>query len=232
MRGALTATAFGIAALASPSHAMAHVVIAPATTAPGADQEFTMRVPNERDVPTTRLVVTFPADLTVFSFAPSPGWRRQVLLSSDRRVRGAIFSGGSVPVQGYDDFRFLGVATRPGTYIWSVQQIYADGKSKPWTGPPEGGGAPESGPTAPGPAPVTRVLAGVAPAGSVAPAGATSSPSSGAGVWLGLIAIALAAAAVLCTGFLWSTRPAELPSDREDPDPGEHDDPNPEVSAS
>lgn len=211
------APAFAVVAVAfAPSPAFAHVEVAPATFGARAEQQFTMQVPNERDIPTTRIVVTFPRGLNVFSFASSPGWRKRVLLTADRRVRGVIYSAGSIPVRGYDEFRFLATAQRPGTYLWRVQQVYADGKTKPWTGPPERRGAPEkqTGLTAPGPAPATRATAaGAKDAAAAQPVDAGSSGPSSAGIWLGLIAIAIAAIAVLATGFLWSTRPADLPVD-------------------
>jgi len=83
---------------------------------------------------------------------------------------------------------------------------------KPWTGPPEAAGttSAESGPTAPGPAPAVEISApGAAPAAS----NGGSGDDSGAAVWLGVIAIGVAALALVGVGLLWASRPMTLPGD-------------------
>ena len=90
-----------------------------------------------------------------------------VVTNNQTRQVGGVRSGDTIHLQirregqvrdvatTRETFRFLGVAARPGTYVWRVLQGYADGKVKPWTGLPERPGQDEgfeSGPTAPGPA--------------------------------------------------------------------------------
>ena len=69
------------------------------TTAPVDEStQFTVRVPTERDVPTTGVRVVFPAQITVYSFAePPPGWRMTPLRRPDGRYRGVVYSGGPIP---------------------------------------------------------------------------------------------------------------------------------------
>lgn len=211
--------AVALLALAAPAPALAHVELRPARATVREEQQFTVRVPNERPVPTVAVKVLFPPQVTVFAFASSPGWKRRVLLTPDRRTRGVVYFGGKIGVGEYVDFRFLATPRRAGLAIWRTEQTYADGQTKPWTGPPEQPGEPEeeTGPTEPGPAPATRILSSRAAVttGAAAPAARpdASGSSSGAGIWLGLIAIAISALAVLGVGFLWSSRPAELPGD-------------------
>jgi hypothetical protein len=115
----------------------------------------------------------------------------------------------------------LGTPFESGTAIWEVRQTYADGVVKPWTSPPEepGGQSPESGPGDPGPAAAVTVLEpGASVGASATGSGGDGDDDSGAAVWLGVIAIAVSGLAVLAVGFLWSTRPATLPSDDEDGD--------------
>jgi hypothetical protein len=203
-------------ALAAP--AMAHVEVLPASVPQGDAVQFTIRVPNERDIPTTQVRVDFPAQVTVFSFAdPPPGWRLQPLRAADGRFRGVVYSGGSIAASRYVDFHVLGTPFESGTAVWPSRQRYADGQVKPWTGPPETSGqeAPESGPTEPGPAAAVEIAApGSVPAGT-AQAADEDDDGSGAGIWLGVIAIAISALAALGVGMLWSTRPARLPGDDE-----------------
>ena len=126
-----------------------------------------MRVPTERAVPTTAVQVTFPSQVTVYAFAPPPaGWRMTTVQRGGRFVA-VRYTGGAIPPDQYLDFHFLGTPTAYGTAVWKALQTYADGKVKPWTGPPEAPGATskESGPTAPAPAPSVEISApGAAPA--------------------------------------------------------------------
>jgi hypothetical protein len=65
---------------------------------------------------------------------------------------------------------------------------------------------------------VTTVLAaGAAPAAPAGPAAGGDDDSSGAGIWLGVIAIGISGLAAVGVGLLWSSRPARLPPD----EPGE-----------
>jgi hypothetical protein len=214
---ALIASAAVAAWLAGAAVATAHVEVLPASVPAGEAAEFTVRVPTERDIPTTGVRIAFPPQVTVFSFAdPPPGWRITPLRRPDGRFRGVAYSGGSIPVARYADFRMLGTPFEEGTALWRTRQTYADGQVKPWTGPPEQPGAEssESGPAEPGPAAAVEITApGSAPASAAAPA--DDDDGSGTAIWLGVIAIGISLLAALAVGFLWSTRPARLPEDRE-----------------
>jgi uncharacterized protein YcnI len=216
---ALIAALAAAAWLAGAGAALAHVTVLPATVPAGEAAEFTVRVPTEREIPTVRVRVDFPSQVTVFSFAePPPGWTLRPLRRPDGRYRGAVYSGGEIPAGRYADFRVLGTPFEEGTALWPSRQTYADGQVKPWTGPPELPGqeaAAESGPTDPGPAAAVEIVAaGSAPAGAAA---AGDDDGSDAGIWLGVIAIGISLLAALAVGFLWSTRPAKLPGEREGP---------------
>jgi uncharacterized protein YcnI len=216
---AVVASLAAAAWLAGAGAALAHVQVLPGSVPAGEATEFTIRVPTERDVPTTRVRVEFPSQVTVFSFAdPPPGWRLTPLRRPDGSVRGVVYSGGRIPVGRYADFRMLGTPFEEGLATWPARQTYADGQVKPWTGPPEtsGGGEPaESGPTDPGPAAAVEIGApGSSPGGATAE---DDDDGSGTAIWLGVIAIGISLLAALAVGFLWSTRPARLPGDGEGP---------------
>jgi uncharacterized protein YcnI len=202
-----------VLAVAGAAPALGHVEVLPERATVQQAQEFTLRVPTERPLPTTAVLVRFPPQVTVYAFAPAPpGWRMSILERNGRNV-GVRYGGGRIPVGGYVDFHFLGTPTTTGAAVWKALQTYADGKVKPWTGKPEAPGAvsSEGGPTAQGPASATTVVA--AGAATATTTASSDSGSSDAGIWLGIIAIGIAALAAVGTGLLWGTRPARLPPD-------------------
>ena len=207
-RLALAALALLIGAAAP---AAAHVDVLPREVAQGEAVEFTVRVPTERALPTTRVQVQIPPQVTVFSFSEPPaGWSIHTARGADKQFRSVIYSGGASGVERYVDFHFLGTPFASGTAIWKTRQTYADGQVKPWTGPPETNDAPasgEGGPTDPGPAAAVTI----GEPGQAIGAAAATTDDSGAAIWLGVIAIAISAMSLLALGFLWSTRPARLP---------------------
>lgn len=221
-RGAVIALGL-LATLLAAGTASAHVDVLPQTLTQDQSGELTIRVPNERtDADTVRVRVGIPEQVTVFSVGPTPpGWTVTPIRGANGKFATLVFSGGSIPPDHYVGFTVLGTPFATGQAVWPVVQAYSDGKSKPWTGPPEKPGeeAPESGPTDPGPAAAQTILAaGQAPAtdGAAPASSGGSGDDSSTAIWLGVIAIGVALLAVLATGFLWSTRPATLPEDDEE----------------
>ena len=185
----------------------------------GEAVEFIVRVPTERDLPTTRVRVDFPPQVTVFSFAdPPPGWRITPLRRPDGRFRGVVYSGGSIPVARYADFRMLGTPFEEGTAIWSS---VPDVRRRAGQALDRAAGAAGGG--------VDRERAGRPRPGRGGGdhrrrrgahgrrGGRTTTTGSGTAIWLGVIAIGISLLAALAVGFLWSTRPARLPEDGEGP---------------
>ena len=128
-----------LAALAvlAPATARAHAVVYPKASAAGIYERYVLRVPNERDVPTVRIEITFPAELTVVSFAEVPGWTLTALTDEAGRVTGAVWTG-ELGVGRFVELPFVGVnPERPTTLTWPVSQTYAGGERVDWTGPEE-----------------------------------------------------------------------------------------------
>ena len=146
----------------------AHAVVHPAEAPPGAYQRYILRVPTEREVPTTRVAIRFPAEITVVSFADVPGWALDVMTDSAGRIVGASWTG-SLPPQRFVEFPFVAVNPREDvTIAWPVTQTYAGGEVVEWSGP-EGSEQPAS---------VTRVTPGA--------------DGWSASAWLGIASLGLA----------------------------------------
>jgi uncharacterized protein YcnI len=207
-----------VASLAAVAPAAAHVEVLPARVEQGVALELTVRVPTERNLPTTAVQVQFPSQVTVYSFGEPPrGWTVQPQLAADGRYRGVLFRGGTIGVGRYADFTMLATPFETGTVAWKVRQTYQDGQVKPWTGAPvEAGSSQETGPSAPGPAARMEIVAAGTAVPGASPAAATHDDGdSGAAIWLGGIAIGIAAHAAVGVGLLCSTRPARRPEDVE-----------------
>jgi uncharacterized protein YcnI len=140
----LTARAFVLVAvvcgaLLLAGSAFAHAEISPPVAEAKAGQLFTLAVPTEEEgATTTTIEMTPPAGFAIDSFAPSPGWKRQVRQAGageDAVVQKVTWSGGSVPTGEDSVFQFLATPASAKTFTFSVRQTYSDGKVQDWSGP-------------------------------------------------------------------------------------------------
>ena len=122
-------------AAAVPELASGHAVVQPADSSVGTTQQYTLRVPNEKDVPTVAVRLQFPAELEVATVDEPAGWH----LTLDRDATGRIVSAtwtGSLPPKA--DARFTFTARNPAaavTVTWNVVQTYDGVLIVEWTGP-------------------------------------------------------------------------------------------------
>jgi hypothetical protein len=124
-----------LAASIVPRVMNAHAVVYPKVATPGAYEKYVLRVPNERDVPTTQVEIKFPAGLRVISFADVPGWTLTVLTDSAKHVSGAVWTGTLGP-QRFIEFPFVGVnPAHRARLSWLAWQTYASGERVAWIGP-------------------------------------------------------------------------------------------------
>ena len=128
------AAAMLAAAVAAPALARAHAVVYPRTSTPGAYERYVLRVPNERDKPTTRVELTFPPDVRVVSFGDVAGWTLQVLRDPAGHITGAVWTG-TLPVERFVEFPFIAVNPRTDArLVWPAYQTYEGGERVAWTG--------------------------------------------------------------------------------------------------
>jgi uncharacterized protein YcnI len=126
-----------------PSVANAHVTVWPRSAARGAFERYVVRVPNERNVPTTRVEIHFPAEVRISSFQEVAGWQLQVLTDSAGKITGAVWTG-SLPAKRFIEFPFIGVNPKEGErVVFPATQTYEGGEVVEWSGP-EGSKTPAS----------------------------------------------------------------------------------------
>jgi uncharacterized protein YcnI len=179
-RALVVASLAGAAVMLLPAAARAHVTVWPRSAARGAFERYVVRVPNERNVPTTRVEIHFPAEVRISSFLEVAGWQLQVLTDSAGKITGAVWTG-SLPPKRFIEFPFIGVNPKEGErVVFPALQTYEGGEVVQWTGP-EGSKTPAS---------VTTLTERPA-AGSAAGANGGGGSSTPLYVALGALALAL-----------------------------------------
>ncbi len=167
--------------LLAPALALAHAVVFPKTSLPGAYEKYVLRVPNEKAVATVRVEIRFPAELRVTSFGDVPGWQLEVQTDSAQRIVGAVWTG-TLPPKRFVELPFVAANPKESAQlVWPAYQTYADGERVEWTGA-EGTKSPAS---------ITRI----APAGGADTAAASAGGvAGGAPQWVPWAAFGLALA--------------------------------------
>ncbi|MDP4087285.1 MAG: DUF1775 domain-containing protein [Bacillota bacterium] len=126
--------------------ASAHVEVTPKTSTTGDEEVYTVRVPSEKDVPTTKITIKIPAGLDFDSVEPLAGWNFTTQKGSDGKVKSITFEAtgqGILPEQ-FQRFVFIAVnPNKPTKAEWDAYQYYKDGSIVEWTGD-EGSDSPHS----------------------------------------------------------------------------------------
>ncbi|MEH7110184.1 YcnI family copper-binding membrane protein [Bacillus sp. JJ1764] len=135
------------------SVASAHVTVIPNTSTTGAWETYTVKVPVEKDVPTTKFTLKAPAGLEIMSYQPVPGWNYSTDKDENGKVKSITFEAtgeGILPGQ-FQQFSFVGKnPDKAGEVAWDAFQFYKDGSIVEWTGD-EGSDSPHS---------ITKIVSG------------------------------------------------------------------------
>ncbi len=126
----VTVTTFLCAQLAS-----AHIRIAPTESTVGAREKYTMRVPNEKQVGSSKVEGEFPAGLQVSAFEFKPGWKIDFKKDDKGAIIGATWTGKIQPYE-FVEFGMLAINPKQGSNLtWKFIQYYDDGTKEEFTGP-------------------------------------------------------------------------------------------------
>jgi uncharacterized protein YcnI len=128
------------------SVASAHVTVAPKTSTTGAWETYTVKVPVEKDMATTKFTLKAPAGVEIKSYQPVPGWKYSDEKDAKGIVKSITFEAtgeGILPGQ-FQQFTFVGKNPENATKAaWDAFQYYKDGSVVEWTGD-EGADTPHS----------------------------------------------------------------------------------------
>jgi len=137
--------------------ASAHVTVTPKSSTTEAWETYTVKVPVEKDVPTTKVTIKAPAGLEIKSYQPVPGWNYSDEKDANGIVKSFTFEAtgeGILPGQ-FQQFTFVGKNPENATKAaWDAFQYYKDGSVVEWTGD-EGAETPHS---------ITDIVAGTSTA--------------------------------------------------------------------
>lgn len=128
------------------SLASAHVTVMPKTSSTGAWETYTLKVPVEKDVATTKVSVKVPAGVEMMSYQPVPGWTYSSEKDASGKVKTFTFEATGEGIQSGQFQQFVFVAKNPEKATkaaWDAFQYYKDGSIVEWTGA-EGSDAPHS----------------------------------------------------------------------------------------
>lgn len=119
------------------SVASAHVSVLPNTSTTGAWETYTVKVPVEKEVPTTKLTIKAPSGVEIMSYQPVPGWNYTADKDTSGKVKSFTFEAtgeGILPGQ-FQQFTFVAKNPDKASQIaWDAFQYYKDGSIVEWTG--------------------------------------------------------------------------------------------------
>ncbi|MDG3075295.1 YcnI family protein [Bacillus halotolerans] len=116
--------------------ASAHVSVKPAESATGSWETYTMKVPSEKNQPTTKVVLKMPKNVEFQQYEPVPGWKVSTAKHDDKSVSVTWeATDGGIQEGQFQQFTF--VAKNPDKAeeaAWDAYQYYKDGSIVEWTG--------------------------------------------------------------------------------------------------
>lgn len=117
--------------------AYAHVGVRPKESAAGGTQKYTMRVPNEKTIPTVRIEAELPDAVEISAMDELPDWKLEQKKNASGKIVGAIWSGSTIAPGQFVQITFeaRNPSEPPATLVWKVVQIFEDGSRMEWTGP-------------------------------------------------------------------------------------------------
>lgn len=135
---------FVVAAIAMfmmvPLIAEAHVTVNPTESTTDAYQKYTVRVPVEKEINTTKIKLQVPEGVTVASVMPMPAWDFKTEKDSDGLITSVTWTandGGIAPGE-FMEFSFIGANPSEASEVsWKAMQTYEDGSVVEWVGPPD-----------------------------------------------------------------------------------------------
>ncbi|PFM81762.1 hypothetical protein COJ46_06710 [Bacillus sp. AFS077874] len=117
--------------------ASAHVVVNPKISTPGAWETYTMKVPSEKEIATTKVTLKIPSKFEFVSYQPVLGWKFSETKAANGVVTSVTWSAENDGIQAGQFQQFVFMAKNPDAEVngaWDAYQYYKDGSIVEWTG--------------------------------------------------------------------------------------------------
>ncbi|QGQ95938.1 DUF1775 domain-containing protein [Paenibacillus psychroresistens] len=134
---ALTVSMFALLLFAGV--ASAHVVVYPKEATQGSYEKFTVRVPTELAVPTIKVQIDIPNEITVSRFLPVMGWKYELTKDATDKIISVIWTatGDGLSSTEFGEFNMQGkISDKAASLVWKAHQTYKDGTLVDWVGAP------------------------------------------------------------------------------------------------
>jgi uncharacterized protein YcnI len=119
--------------LSSYGIASAHAVVSPKTAETNTYQTFSLSVPNEKDIATTKVELAIPEGLKSVMPVQKPGWKITLTKDANGNVTRISWSGNTISVDFKDVFDFTAhTPQQPTTLAWKAYQTYENGEVVAW----------------------------------------------------------------------------------------------------
>ncbi|MBU9709621.1 DUF1775 domain-containing protein [Paenibacillus sp. AK121] len=151
--------------------ASAHVTVKPSVSQPNAWETYTLKVPVEKNIPTTKVALKVPKEVVFKQYEPVPDWKVVTEKDSSGKITTVTWTSEKDGIQAgqYQRFSFVAQNADQNTAAaWDAFQYYSDGSIVEWTGD-EGSNNPHS---------ITKITADATPETS-APAADSGHDSAG-----------------------------------------------------
>ncbi len=112
----------------------AHAVISPSQTSTSRYENFSLGVPNEKNMPTVAIRLLIPEQLDRITPFVKPGWRIDIIKDeTGKKITEIQWLQGAIPAGQKDMFQFTARTPESGqTLVWKAYQTYADGSVVGW----------------------------------------------------------------------------------------------------
>jgi uncharacterized protein YcnI len=117
--------------------ASAHVTVSPSVSQPEAWETYTIKVPVEKDVATTKVALKIPEGVEFKQYEPVPGWKVSTTADDTGAVKTVTWTAEGEGILAGQYQRFSFVAVNPSAeakVAWDAFQYYKDGSIVEWTG--------------------------------------------------------------------------------------------------
>ncbi|HEY4391951.1 MAG TPA: YcnI family protein [Paenibacillus sp.] len=126
--------------------ASAHVTVSPNSSAPGSWETYSIKIPSEKDLPTTKVALKVPEGFDFKQYQPVPDWKVELTKDESGKITTVTWSANKDGIGPGEFQQFAFVGKNPDNeadLAWDAFQYYSDGSIVEWTGT-EGSDKPHS----------------------------------------------------------------------------------------